>query len=882
MKPDHSVHKRISDYAQMDPKFIFLHLRVPDTGLTDELAERCRKRYGENLLVGQKRETTAHLFFQSFFTLFAIVLLILAVVSLFTDVILVPREDRNITTFVIIIVMLIVSGVIRFTQEMRARRVTDQLIRLVDTTVQVCRNGNWQERSSTELAVGDLVRLDAGDRVPADIRLTRAEDFFVSQSVITGESESLEKTAETLEGQPAGVDDYENTVFLGSTVIGGFAEGVVLAVGRDTFYGGISTENNERKNGFERGENSIAWVLIRFMAVLVPIVFVASGLTKGSWLGALVFALSVAIGLTPELLPMVISACLARGSYQMGQKQTVVKTPNAMQGFGSMDILCVDKTGTLTSDRVILEYYMDVLGNESMNTLDAAYINSYYHTGVANPLDHEILHANKMPGQRDHFEQVIAQARQLDEVPFDYDRMFASVLVQRGGENTLLVKGNVDRVIDRCKYIVYNGEQHEIGADGEKSAQEIVDEMLEEGMKVLAVAEKPMDKRTVELADEYDLTLMGFLAFFDAPKQSAASAIQQLQDLHVGIKVLTGDHEEVAISICRRLGIPTEHVMTGVQLDALIKNDIPVAVERTSIFAELSPQQKARVVGILQDNGHDVGFLGDGMNDLHAVTRADVGISVDTATDAVKESADVILLKKDLNVLDEGVAEGRKAFANMTKYIKITASSNFGNILAIVVASILLPFFPMTALQLLLLNLLYGILCIVLPWDNVDSEMTERPLEWSGWSLGRFMLFFGPVSAVLDCMTFAFLFFFLCPTVCGGAFGALGAAGQAHFIALFQTGWFLESVWTQILVLYLLRTKKMPCTKSRPSNSVILVTLLGIAVFTILTFTPLGGWVGMTNMPAWFFLFLVGIVGLYFALTRMMKTIYIRRYRNLI
>ncbi|MCC8141074.1 MAG: magnesium-translocating P-type ATPase [Lachnospiraceae bacterium] len=882
MTPNHSIHERVSDYAQMDPEFIFLNLHMPETGLSDEDVGKSRKRYGENILIGQKKETTAHLLARSFFTPFSIVLLLLAVVSLFTDVILASNFSRNITTFIIIIVMLIVSGVIRFIQEIRARRVTEQLLRLVHTTVQVFRNGHWQELPSSELVVGDHVRLDAGDRVPADIRLTKAEDFFVSQSVITGESDAMEKTGETLSGQPVGVEDYTNTVFLGSTVIGGLAEGVVLAVGQDTLYGGFSLEENERKHGFDRGENAIAWVLIRFMVVLVPIVFVACGLTKNDWLAALIFALSVAIGLTPELLPMVITACLAKGSHQMGQKKTIVKTTNAMQGFGSMDILCVDKTGTLTSDRVILEYYMDVLGNESMDTLDAAYINSYYHTGVSNHLDKEILHAKKMPGQREHFDRLIGQSRQLDEVPFDYERMFASVLVQRDGENILMVKGNVDRVIDRCKYVVYQGEQHEIGEDGERSVHEIVDEMLEEGMKVLAVASKRIDKLTVVQEDEYDLTLMGFLAFFDAPKQSAASAIEKLQNLHVGIKVLTGDHEEVAISICRRLGIPTERVMTGVQLDALIENDVPVAVERTSIFAELSPQQKARVVEILQDNGHDVGFLGDGMNDLHAVGRADVGISVDTATDAVKENADVILLKKDLNVLDEGVLEGRKAFTNMKKYVRITASSNLGNILAIVVASVLLPFFPMTALQLLLLNLLYDILCLVLPWDNVDPELTERPLEWSGWSLGRFMLYFGIVSSVLDCLTFAFLYFYLCPAMCGGVFHALDALGQAQFIALFQTGWFLESLWTQILILHMLRTKRIPFTKSRPSNQVILVTVFGVILFTVLTFTPLGRWIGLTAMPALFFLFLVGIVGLYLLLVRMMKTLYIKRYRNLI
>ncbi len=882
MKASHSVHERVTDFAQMDPEMIFMQLRTTGEGLSDDAAEKYRKRYGENILVGQGKKTTAHLIRISFFNHFSVILLLLAVISFFTDFVFASNFSKNIITFVIIIVMLVLSGTIRLTREIKARRVTQRLLRLVHTTVRILRDGQWHERSSAELVVGDIVRLDAGDRAPADIRILRASDFFVSQSAITGETGVLEKMAETLDAPPESFDEYANTVFCGSNVIGGWCEGVVVAVGEDTLFGGFSRKNGSRKYGFEKGENEVAWTLIRFMVVLVPIVFVASGITKGNWLEAFVFALSVAIGLTPELLPMVITSCLVKGSYLMGKKQTIVKNTNAMQSFGSMDVLCVDKTGTLTSDKLLLEYYMDVLGNESRETLEAAYVNSAYHTGVANHLDRVILNAGNMPGEFKYFSSLLERCRKLDELPFDYNRKFASVLVEYGGDKAMLVKGGVDQVVARCAWVSYRGERHEIGDDADVSVHEVVDEMLEEGMKVLAVAAKRMDKSTILPEDEQGMTLVGFLAFFDGPKQSAASAIEKLKNLNIGIKVLTGDHEEVAVSICRRLGIATDRVMTGVQFAHLAENDQPMAVERTGIFAELSPQQKSEIVEILQNNGHSVGFLGDGMNDLYAITQADVGVSVDTAADAVKDSADVILLKKDLNVLDEGVKEGRKAFANMSKYVKITASSNLGNILAIVVASVLLPFYPMTAVQLVVLNLLYDILCLVLPWDNVDSSTLEHPLDWSGWTLGRFMLTFGPVSSVFDFLTFAFLFFWLCPLVSGGNFATLDAAGKAAFVAVFQTGWFLESLWTQILILHMLRTKRMPFRESSPSRQVVVVTVVGLAAFTILTFTPLGRWLGLTSMPAVFFIFLVVVVALYMLFVSGVKKMYVKKHRHLI
>lgn len=884
MKGDHMIHPRILHYAQADMDTLYRDFQISQQGYNAEQVQQRQAQYGSNVLAGRASDTVFYRLRRAFITPFTVILFVLASISFVTDVLLASNFSRDMTTVLIIMCMLLISGIVRFLQELRSKQVADHLTHLIQSSVTTRRDGKWMEIPASELVVGDRIRLFAGDRVPADLRLTAANDLFLSQAVITGESAVLEKNTAALPIQKArSYAQYSNIAFMGCAVIGGTGEGIVLAVGQDTVYGGFSGTQARRKNGFDQGANSIAWVLIRFMVILVPIVFVACGLTKGSWFSAFLFALSVAVGLTPELLPMVINACLAKSSAAMSKKQTVIKNINAMQGFGSMDILCVDKTGTLTGERILLEYYMDLLGNESEKVLDYAYLNSLYHTGVKNHLDTAILRCRDMPGRGTHFSTLATQHAKLDELPFDYERKFASVLVKDNGQNLLLIKGSIDAVCRRCKFIEYKGTCSRMDADGFRSVHAVVDEMLEDGMKVLAVAYKPLQQTHLSSADEQDFTLLGYLAFFDAPKKTAADAIQKLQALHVGIKVLTGDQERVAASICRRLGIDTSQTMTGSQLEQLTEDDAPIKIERTTVFAELSPKQKVWILQTLQANGHTVGFLGDGMNDLPAIVESDVGISVDTAAEAVKESADVILLKKDLNVLEEGILEGRKAFSNMSKYIRITASSNFGNIFAIVIASVFLPFFPMTSVQLLLLNLLYDILCLVLPWDYVDEDACSQPLEWSGRTLGRFMRFFGPISSIFDILTFAVLYFLFCPWVCGASFHALDdATAQTTFIALFQTGWFLESMWTQVLILHLLRTKKLPLFQSKPSRPVMLVTTLGILLFTILTLTPVGHLIGLTALPPLYFAFLIVVVVSYLLLVTLAKGWYVKKYHELL
>ena len=884
MKGANSIHKRVIQYAHADIDVLYQDFQIPESGYSEVQIEKSREQYGDNSLDGRAADTTFYRLRRAFINPFTVILFVLACISFVTDVLLASNFSRDVTTVLIILCMLLISGVIRFMQEMRSKRIADNLSKIIHSDVMVRRNGKWEGISSEKLVVGDQVRLLAGDHVPADIRLTTASDLFVSQSVITGESAVLEKNSGTLTGEKArSYGEYSNIAFMGSVVTGGTGEGVVLAVGSDTVYGGFTGTEVSHKNRFDQGANSIAWVMIRFMAVLVPVVFVACGLTKGDWFTAFVFALSVAVGLTPEMLPMVVNACLAKGSVAMRQKQTVVKNINAMQGFGSMDILCVDKTGTLTGDTILLEYYMDILGNENEKVLDLAYLNSFYHTGVKNHLDTAILKYQDMPGRGDHFQELAARHPKLDELPFDYERRFASVLVKAEEENLLIIKGSIDEVCRRCSCVEYKGRRSSIEGNDLSSVHAVVDEMLEDGMKVLAVAYKQVNAERLNPGEEQGFILLGYLAFFDAPKKTAADAIQTLQSLHVGIKVLTGDQKSVAVSICHRLGIDTTEVLTGTELDLLTDEEAPVKMERTAVFAELSPRQKVWILKTLQSNGHTVGYLGDGMNDLPAIVEADVGISVDTAAEAVKESADVILLKKDLKVLGEGILEGRKAFSNMSKYIRITASSNFGNIFAIVIASVFLPFFPMTSVQLLLLNLLYDTLCLVLPWDHVDPEVCAGPLEWSGRTLGRFMRFFGPISSTFDVLTFLFLFFVLCPDLCGGSFAALaGTAGQERFVALFQTGWFLESMWTQVLILHLLRTQRLPLVQSKPSRSVMLVTTVGILLFTVLTFTPVGGLIGLTALPLAYFGFLIADVALYLFFVTLAKSWYVKRYHELL
>ena len=877
----------IKKYAYKEISQIYRELGASPDGLSQTQIESMREMYGVNSFSGRKNDTMLPRLRRAFINPFNIILLVLGMISLATDVILASDFARNATTAVIIFSMILISGTIRLIQEIRAKNASEQLNRLIHESITVRREGELREIPAEELVVGDIVLLSAGDRVPADIRLTKVSDLFISQAAITGESAILEKNAQVSSySNPESLPQLENLAFMATTVISGKGEGIVLAVGKDTLYGSFAKEDPDEKQSFQKGANSIAWVMLRFIAVLIPVVFILLKITGGKWLESFAFALSVAVGLMPEMLPMVITACLARGSLSMSRKQTIIKDINAMQGFGSMDVLCMDKTGTLTNESILLEYYMDVLGNESDQVLDFAFLNSSYHSGVCNPIDNAILACQTMPGHEQHFADLLIQYQKEDEIPFDYSRKFVSTLVtDKNGDCQLIVKGNISQIVARCSHVEFRGEILPMETNGMESVASVVDEMLQDGMKVIAVARKKIEKQSQIIpADEKDLILMGYLAFFDAPKKTAKTSVEALKRLKVTPKILTGDQADVAVSICKRVGIPSEIILTGAELDQMTDTELNEAVEKIHVFAELTPGQKVRLVSALRQNRHTVGFLGDGINDIPALCESNVGISVDTAVDAAKDAADVVLLQKDLGVLEQGILEGRKTFTNMLKYIKITASSNFGNIFSIVCASAFLPFLPMTSLQILLLNLLYDVLCIILPWDNVDEEDTLSPRDWSGKTLGRFMLFFGPISSLFDVVTFLFLYYILCPMLCGGAtyLNIADPVIQSQYVALFQTGWFLESMWTQVLILHFLRTRKIPFVQSSPSVPVICTTLAGIIAFTGITFTRSAAIFGLTRLPVRYFLFLFIVALLYMLLTTVVKTFYQKKYHELI
>lgn len=877
---------QIRKYAYCSEAQVFREFESSPQGLQSKQVETMRERYGANRFE-KRRNSALRSIRAAFLNPFHGILFVIGIISLVTDVFPASSYAKNATTAIIIFTMILISGTIRMVQELRAGNAARQLDRLIEDTVTVRRDGELTEIAAEELVVGDIVFLSAGDRVPADLRLLRAADLFLSQAAITGESAISEKTSHTLSDRAeTPLSGLGNLAFMATTVISGRGEGIVLAVGKDTLYGNFAGAASDDKNSFEKGANSIAWVMLRFTAVLIPIVFLLLRMTGGNWLESFAFALSVAVGLIPEMLPMVITACLARGSLSMSRKQTIIKNINSMQAFGSMDVLCMDKTGTLTDEGILLEYYMDILGNESDRVLDLAFLNSFFHSGVRNPIDNAILACQSMPGHETHFADLLAQNQKTDEIPFDYTRKLVSTLITgKSGKQELIIKGDVFSVAARCSHVEYRGEIVPIEGRMRQSISAVVDEMLRDGMKVIAIAHRTtshLDQITP--ADEKDLVLLGYLAFFNAPKQTAKASIDALKRLKVTPKLLTGDQTDIAVSVCRRVGIPSDTVLTGKDLDRMTSDELRAAAEHTHVFAELTPGQKVRVVSALKQNGHTTGFLGDGINDIPALCEANVGISVDTAVDAAKDAADVILLQRDLGVLEQGILEGRKTFTNMLKYIKITASSNFGNILSIVCASAFLPFLPMASVQILLLNLLYDILCIILPWDHVDEEDTLTPRDWSGKTLGRFMLFFGPISSLFDIATFLFLYFFLCPALCGGmTFSQLADPSQQAFsVAIFQTGWFLESMWTQVLILHFLRTRKVPLVQSRPSAPVICITLAGIVLFTAITFIKSAAFFGMTRLPLRYFAYLLITAVLYMLLTTIAKSLYQKRYHELI
>lgn len=850
-----------------------------ERGLDGAAADRSREIWGTNVLTCGRKDSALKRLYAAFLNPFTVVLLALAGVSVFMDLMFAAPEDRSWATVVIITAMVALSGALRFVQETRSGSVADRLTGMLHATATVLRDGAERELPLEEVAVGDVIRLSAGDMLPADVRILTAKDLFVSQSALTGESEPVEKLAQPAAGREA-LTDLRDLAFLGSSVISGSALALVIAVGDGTMLGALARtlRENPPKTTFERGVNAVSWVLIRFMLAMVPVVLFVNGFTKGDWMQAVLFAISVAVGLTPEMLPMIVTTSLARGALAMSGEKVVIRHLNAIQDLGSMDVLCTDKTGTLTRDEVVLEYHLNVDGEEDDRVLRHAFLNSHFQTGLKNLIDVAVIRRQQALGAR----ELIERYEKVDEIPFDFERRRMSVVVRdRTGKTQLVTKGAVEEMLGCCAYAECGGTVRPLTDRVRDLVRTRADELGEKGMRVIAVAQRtdPAPEGQFSAADEADMVLIGFLAFLDPPKETARAAIRALEEAGVRVKVLTGDNERVTRAICRQVGLAAEEVLLGADLEAMDDAALGAAAETGTVFARLSPAQKARVVKALRANGHCVGHLGDGINDAAAMRAADVGISVDTAVDIAKESASVVLLEKDLMVLERGVLEGRKTYANMIKYIKMTASSNFGNMFSVLAASAFLPFLPMASLHLLLLNLIYDVSCMAVSWDNVDADYLRTPRKWDASGIGRFMLWMGPTSSVFDIITYLLLYFVLCPALAGLPFRQIAdPAFQDRFIALFQTGWFIESMWSQTLVIHMIRTPRLPFLQSRASGPVTLLTLLGIAVVTALPFSSLAPALSLAALPGSCFLWLAAILLGYLALATAVKQSYIRRF----
>ena len=866
--------------ARNDPESLLRQLDSHSDGLTESQAEGIRARVGLNEIEHEKPLPWWRHLWQCYKNPFNLLLTLLAVISYLT-------EDMKAT--VVISTMVVLSTLLRFWQEAKSNKAADALKAMVSNTATVVRRDVSEDAAPVfeqyfgtqvhvrparrvelpirQLVPGDVIVLSAGDMIPADCRVLTAKDLFVSQAAMTGESMPVEKFVGQRDAGAINPLELDNILFMGTNVVSGAATAVALSTGNNTYFGALAsrvTATDRAPTSFQAGVNKVSWLLIRFMFVMAPLVLLINGFTKHDWMEAFLFALSIAVGLTPEMLPMIVTSTLAKGAVLLSRKKVIVKRLDAIQNFGAMDVLCTDKTGTLTQDRIFLARHTDIWGEESDDVLQFAYLNSYYQTGLKNLLDVAVLEHVDVHRELN----VGSNYRKVDEIPFDFTRRRMSVVVsEREDHHELICKGAVEEILAVCATVRHGDGVEPLTPDMLARIRDVTRTLNEEGLRVVAVAVKevPPAKETYGVADERALTLIGYVAFLDPPKESTAPALQALAGHGVAVKVLTGDNERVTAKICREVGLEQRGVLLGSDIERMDDAELGTAVEVANVFARLTPAHKERIVRLLKANGHVVGFMGDGINDAPALRTADIGISVDTAVDIAKEAADIILLEKSLMVLEEGVLEGRRTFSNMLKYINMTASSNFGNVLSVLAASAFLPFLPMLPMQLLMQNLLYDISQIAIPFDNVDEELLKQPQRWQPGDIGRFMLFFGPISSIFDITTFLLMWF---------VFGA-DTPGQQ---TLFQSGWFIVGLLTQTLIVHMIRTPKIPFLQSRAAPPLLVMTGLIMAVGLFIPLGPLAHYFKMQAPPPLYFAFLPLILLGYMGLTQAMKGFYTRRY----
>ncbi len=821
-------------------------------GLSQDQAELRLEEYGPNIVAQEKYHTRIGLLGRAMLNPLVILLLVLAAISLLTG---------DLKAAIVMSAMVVLGVTLRFVQEVKADAAAARLKAMISVTATVFRDGKAREVPLEQLVPGDVVKLSAGDMIPADVRLLSCKDMFVIQASLTGESLPVEKTEAVPNGNNRSPLELTNVAFLGTSVESGTATALVVATGLSTYLGAMSKSlvGQSVQTSFDKGISKFTWLMIRFMAVMVPLVFLINGLTKGDWAEAFFFAVAVAVGLTPEMLPMIVTVCLSKGAIAMSRKKVIVKRLHSIQNFGAMDVLCTDKTGTLTLDRVIIEKHCDVVRKEDDDVLAMAYLNSYFQTGLKNVLDRAVLDHREV-----HSEINVPQWEKIDEIPFDFSRRLMSVVVETPEDtHRIITKGAPEEVFKRCSRFELNGEVLPLDAFFVHDLKEEHEALSEDGFRVLAIAYKDVPRKAAySKADESDMVLRGYLAFLDPPKETAGPALEALRQHGVTVKVLTGDSELVSKKICHEVGLPVEHILMGSQVEAMSDEQLAVEAEKVSLFARLSPAHKQRIIKVLQGKGHAVGFLGDGINDAPALRAADVGISVDSAVDIAKESADVILLEKSLMVLEEGVLEGRKVFANILKYVRMGASSNFGNMFSVLGASMFLPFLPMAPLQILTNNLLYDFSQVPIPTDEVDAQQIARPRPWSMKEITRFILFIGPCSSIFDYTTYFMMLY---------VFGAWNNP------ALFQTGWFVESLLTQTLIIHIIRTNRIPFLQSRASWPLIITTAVVMMIGMWLPFSPVGPELGFKHLPQLYWPLILLTLLCYTFLTQAVKVWLLRR-----
>ncbi len=885
---EHKLSMRAAREARNGLAATLANVQATTDGLTELDAEGRLLREGANEVAHDKPPHALVQVLKAFNNPFIYVLMTLTLISFVTDfwLPLQKGEETDLTGVIIVLVMVLASGLMRFWQEYRSGKSAEALKTMVRTTATVLRREQpgstptLREVPMRELVAGDIVQLSAGDMIPADIRLIESRDLFISQAVLTGEALPIEKydtlgnvaqkSASTAAADQSNLLDLSNICFMGTNVVSGTARAVVVATGPRTYFGSLAKAivGSRTQTAFDRGVNSVSWLLIRFMLVMVPVVLLINGFTKGDWGDAFMFALAVAVGLTPEMLPMIVSANLAKGAVAMAKRKVVVKRLNAIQNFGSMDVLCTDKTGTLTQDKIILEHHIDVDGKRDAGVLELAWLNSYHQSGMKNLMDQAVV---QFAEQNRTFKKPFAYSK-VDELPFDFIRRRLSIIVKDSHDDHLLVcKGAVEEMLGIASHIYEDGVVVTLDEQRRAELLTLASQYNEDGFRVLLVATRKIprnqSKAQYTASDEHDLVIRGFLTFLDPPKETAGPAIAALREMGVKVKVLTGDNAVVTSKICREVGLEPGAPLLGPEIEVMDEQTLRQQVEERSVFAKLTPLQKSRVLKALQANGHTVGFLGDGINDAPALRDADVGISVDSGTDIAKESADIILLEKSLMVLEEGVLKGRETFGNIMKYLNMTASSNFGNVFSVLVASAFIPFLPMLAIHLLLQNLMYDISQLALPWDRMDKEYLSKPRKWDAKNIGRFMLWIGPTSSIFDITTFALMWYVF-------------AANSVEMQTLFQSGWFIEGLLSQTLVVHMLRTQKIPFFQSTAALPVILMTGLVMAVGIYIPFSPLGNLVGLEPLPWTYFPWLVGTLLSYCVVAQLMKTLYIRRFKQ--